>query len=289
MSDAVEAISSIKDLPTFPGIVAQINEMIEDPNTSAEDIKNVISKDISLSANVLKLVNSSFYGFSRRITSITHALVILGFNAVRNLALSAFMMEAFRGRGSRLDIKEFWLHSIGVGLGVKCVGEKIKIPQAHELFIFGLMHDVGRIIMAQFFPAEFDKVVAHVEKYDCLIRDAEIAVMGYDHAELGAALFDRWQLPLPMVRVVEFHHRPHELLDKDEVDKKTVKIARALELADVLTRALLIGNAGDRMIPFFRADTLGEYGLGKDDIANVMDSMQDEIRDARSFIEVVSN
>ncbi|MHC4201363.1 MAG: HDOD domain-containing protein, partial [Planctomycetota bacterium] len=121
--DIKRFISSIDNLPTLPVVVAHVNELVENPSASATDINNAIRQDVALSARILKLVNSSFYGFPRKISSITHAVVILGFNTVRNVVLSAFVLDAFTGKGLPFGHRQFWIHSLGAGVAAQTLAE----------------------------------------------------------------------------------------------------------------------------------------------------------------------
>jgi HD-like signal output (HDOD) protein len=133
--------------------------MVGDPSVSAGDINDVISKDVALSARILKLVNSAFYGFPRRIASVTHAIVILGFNALRNVTLSASVFDLLDSRDLPFGHREFWIHSIGVAVAANVIARERKLPDVEDAFMCGLLHDVGKIVLHQYARGEFGRVL----------------------------------------------------------------------------------------------------------------------------------
>ncbi|MDQ2798788.1 MAG: HDOD domain-containing protein, partial [Armatimonadota bacterium] len=149
----------LQDLPPLPAVIVRVMQTINDPNTSATDLNRLISGDQALASKVLRLVNSSYYGFPRRISTITHAVVILGFNTVRNLTTSLGVFNAFDTRNQRtaLNREEFWSHSIGTAVAAGVIGKRKGIPtkSTEEVFVGGLMHDVGKLFLDQFFPDQY--------------------------------------------------------------------------------------------------------------------------------------
>jgi len=143
--DLAKIVGKVEGLPTLPSVVARINQLIDDPNASAGDINEVISHDLALSAKILKLVNSAFYGFPRRISSMTHAVVILGFNSVRNIALTAFVFDAFDTGALPFGHRNFWVHSVGTAVTADALATRAGLHIGDDAFVAGLLHDLGKV------------------------------------------------------------------------------------------------------------------------------------------------
>ncbi|MHC4507121.1 MAG: HDOD domain-containing protein [Planctomycetota bacterium] len=278
--DIKRFISSIDNLPTLPVVVAHVNELVENPSASATDINNAIRQDVALSARILKLVNSSFYGFPRKISSITHAVVILGFNTVRNVVLSAFVLDAFTGKGLPFGHRQFWIHSLGAGVAAQTLAEGNDLAEAEDAFIAGLLHDVGKIVMHQYARRPFAEVLRIVKERDCLIYDAEREVLGTTHAEVGGALLEAWHLPTHLVEAVRVHHAP-------EQSTQSAGLAAVVHIADILTRALLVGNGGDARIPRASRDAWARIGAPVGEVGTLCREIARDIRKVDAFVEML--
>jgi len=277
-----ELVSRIQELPTLPVVVGRVTQLVNSPDTSASDINEIISQDPALSAKILKLVNSAFYGFPRKISSITHAVVILGFNIIRNLALSTFAFDLFEARGVAFDYQGLWIHSIGCGVTATCIGKHIKFLEPGDLFVGGLLHDIGKVMFAQYLPDPFSKAVNMVEQDSTLLlKDAETQVIGEHHAAMGAYLADRWSLPLHLVEIIGKHHAP-------ETGEETAKPVAIVHLADILTRAMLIGTGGDQGIPEIHPHAIALLEMTEEDFGPIMDQAFVEIRKASAFLDLIN-
>lgn len=256
MPSIEEIIDSLSDISALSDVVAKLTRLVADPGATAADINDALSRDPGLSAKILKLVNSPYYGFSRRIATITSAVVILGFTQVRNLALSAFVFDKFVSSGSRFgfDLHRFWKHSLGVAFCAEQLSGGIDARLAEDAFICGLLHDLGKCVMAQQAPSDLEKVMEAVVRGDILFYDAERAALSYDHALLGAAVMERWNLPEVLVQVIRNHHAPSPAVE-------AATLTRIVNAADILARSLLMGSGGDGRIPRLREDVWDGLGL----------------------------
>lgn len=261
MSDPVpelqDVLDSLTDMPALPTVVARLTRLISDPRTTASDINAALSSDPGLVTKILKLVNSSYYGFSRRITTITNAVVILGFNQVRNLALSAFIFDAFASshEGSSFDVNGFWRHSIGSAFFAAQLARSLDPKLEEDAFICGLLHDLGKFIMAQNAPKHVAMVLAQVKKQDILFNEAEKQCLAYDHAILGSLVMERWNLPETLCNVVRNHHAPLLAPEKSQI------LCCVTNVADIVARAMLMGNGGDAQIPRLFEDVWERVGM----------------------------
>lgn len=279
MNKIQKIIDNITDLPTLPDVVSRINEMVHDPSTSAAEINDVISRDLALSTKVLKLVNSPFYGFPRRITNITYAVVILGFNTIRNLALSAFMFDLFKTGVAGFDLQAFWRYSIASAVGSQLVAKRAGFELIEDAFMGGLLHDVGKVIMNQYLKKDFEAVVKHVQEQDCLFLEAEEAVLDYTHHDIGAALLERWNLPPHLVESCRLYHKPCEGADES-------CFIPSIHLADILVRALCFGSPGDRRIPKVDPQAWSRLNIPVEGLEPLMDAILLESTRASAFFEM---
>jgi putative nucleotidyltransferase with HDIG domain len=276
-----DLVGSIDALPTLPSVVARVNDLVEDPSASAGDINEVIAHDMALSSKILKLVNSAFYGFPRRISSITHAVVILGFQTVRNIALSAFVLDAFDSTDLPFGYRDFWIHSVGAGVAANVVGTRQGLPVGDDAFMCGLLHDIGKLVLHQYMREDFRKVMDMVQQEDLTIIDAEGKVLQADHAEVGALLMEHWQLPEKMVAVLRYHHHP------DQAPEPCQKLVATVHLADILARSLLIGSGGDQKIPDASEAAWHLMGLTEADLPELMQGITEDMAKTEAFIDLI--
>ncbi len=277
--DLQKIIARIDDLPTLPRTVLKITELVNNPKSSAKDLAQVITDDQVLTARLLKLVNSSFYGFPQRISTVTGAIVLLGFDAIRNLLLTTSVFDLFanRNRKKKQAQERFWDHSLGCAVGAKVIGNYLRHDKIEELFVSGLLHDIGKIVEMTFLPDEFGKVVAVINKEDILMTTAENKVLGYNHAEIGKLLAEKWNLPVKLEQVIAHHHQPTSA-------GTFIMEASIVHLADILCRALNMGYGGDNKIPPLDKLAWQSLKIKTDSIELIMETMQDEYHDISSFI-----
>ena len=277
-----KVLDKIAGLPTLPTMLNQINKLMMNPRTSAKEVAQLISSDPSITAKVLRVVNSSFYGFPNRITTITHAIVILGFNTVKSIVLSSSIFDVFKkgGPASQFNRNEFWKHSIGVGAVARVVGKTAGYSALEELFIAGLVHDIGKIIMDQYMHEDFEKVLTAVNTKNCLIREAEEAVFGFHHGDIGGWLFQKWNLSKGIVECTKFHHNP-------ALASEHPKPAAVIHLADIVTRALRFGSGGDRKIPPVSDAAWETLGLSPDKMDALIHESGEEIDKAMVFLDFI--
>ncbi len=282
MNDTRARLEAIKDLPTLPDVVAKVNRLVNSEHASASDINAVIRRDLALSGKVLRLVNSSFYGFPRRINSITRAVVILGFRTVRNLTLSAFVFSAFRKGMQGFDARAFWTHSIGVAVTSAAAAEELGFSTRgrEDAFIAGLLHGVGKVVLCEYAPEQMHEVLHRRDVEDMSLLEAEQAVLGYTHADLGGAVLENWNLPEAIVQVVRHYPDP----TKAGQDLRPCALVHASE---ILTRAMLFGNPGEERMPLVSARAWDEIELNHKILGRIMDRALDEMHRADAFLELL--
>jgi HD-like signal output (HDOD) protein len=237
-------LKNIRNLPTLPDVVVQISRLCDDPNSSTREIAELIEKDPVLTTKVLKLVNSSYFGLSRELFSVHQALVLIGYNNLKSLVLSASMLQVFSkdSQVGAFSRKALWKHSVGVGVGARFLAKRFRAADPEQSFVAGLIHDVGKVIIDWFFHPEFIKIIETVDREHCWIRDAELSVMDVTHEEIGGYLAARWNLPKALHGAISHHHQ----LENAQEHAAT---AALVQLADMLIRSLDVGYGGDSKVP----------------------------------------
>ena len=249
-------VRQVHSLPTLPTILLKITELINNPKTSAIQLGRVIAEDPVLTAKLLKIVNSPFYGFPRKISTVTEAIAIIGFNALKNLVLTASVVDLFAGRkgGNGFEPRMLWDHSIAVASAAGLIGKAIGYEEREELFVGGLIHDLGKIIEHQFLRQEFEAAIQRAKADGAFLVDAERAVLGFTHAEAGRFLAEQWKLPARLVEVLAHHHHPAEA-------KVAPREVAVIHVADILARALGLGSGGDGLVPALDQAAWDQVGL----------------------------
>ncbi len=281
---ARKKIEAITDLPTLPTVASKIVEIANSPKTSATDVGGLINQDQALTGKVLKLVISSFYGFPHQIKTINHAIVILGFNKVKNIVLTASVFELTKGQDSkRLDIRKFWEHSLGCAIASQIVAKHLgRGLQPDDAFVGGRLHDFGKVIFDQFLPEEYAPVIEYRNVNNTLLRKAEKEVLGFDHTQVGTWLAEKWKLPGGLVTAIRYHHLPQSAREEREM-------AAAVHIGDILTRAIGVGNGGDFSIPAITEPVLKQYKMDFEFLQNSITTLAEELRKASVFFELIEN
>ncbi len=276
-------IESITDLPTLPTVVARITSQIGNPSTNAADIGKLIEQDQSLTSKVLRLVNSAYYGFPKQIKSIQHAVVILGFNKVKTIVVTASVFDVMRPSFSvGLDLKDYWRHSLGSAIASRLVAETLSGDHsAEDAFIGGLLHDIGKVVLDQFLPDLYMPVVKNARDKGILLLESEQEMLGITHSTVGQWIMEKWRLPPVIVNMVNMHHTPLQAVDRREM-------TAAVHIGDVLARALGIGNAGDERIPAIDPILAENYMIDESFLGKMVDRLAIEIAKAEEFFDLIS-
>ncbi len=220
----------IDHLVSLPSVGVRVNEVVNDPNSTADDIGKLISQDPALAARVLRIANSPAYGLSAQITTITRAVAIVGTQLIRDLVLATSTISAFKDIPNELvSLENFWSHSLYCGIAARLLAEQRGMKHAETEFLAGLLHDIGQLVIFRKEPeAARRALLLSVEGPDDLaLHKAEQAVFGFDHAQVGATLLRHWHFPDLLVACVEKHHAPQEE-QKFPIEVSLVHIANSI-------------------------------------------------------------
>ena len=278
--DLDELIEEITELPTLPQVATRLMDLLDDPNTEAPEINRVMARDPALAGKILKLVNSAYYGLANKVSSLNQAIVILGFKTVKSVALSASVMGLFKGpsQQGRFDRRRFWEHSIACACVGRLVARKQKSFDPETAFSAGLLHDIGKLVVQHYFPAQADAVVEYAEEHGCSYIEAERAVYETTHAEIGHWLAAKWGLPRELVGAIGYHHALQEAPDK--------ALVAVIQFADYLSKVKGLGAPGSAETPELKKEVWSLLDVDKPDLPELVNTINQEIEAASSWLEV---
>ena len=247
--DKAQKIDFIKELnkkkiilPEIPAVVFELNEVIANPMSSAENIAEVVNRSPSLTALLLRIVNSSFYGFPSKIDRVSHAVTLIGTREISGLALGISILSIFKNIPKEIiDMYSFLRHSLACGILSRILAAHLNLPQTEQLFVSGLLHDLGRLVLYIYFPKESHNIINRSRNRFKLLYKEEKDYLGCDHAQVGSQLMKQWKLPVALENNVLYHHQPSEA--------QQPVMAAIVNLADVIVNSLGIGGSGERFIP----------------------------------------
>lgn len=260
-------ILAVKDLPTLPGVLQEVAAMMEDPNSSTDQISKAISRDQVLSAKVLKMVNSPIYGFPGRIGSIQHALVLLGFNVIKGIIISTSVFDAMNA-----SMQGLWEHSLGCALASSATARAIGCKDPEEYAVAGLLHDIGKVVTAVQLPEARTAIDAMVKARDLTYRQAENEVLGFAHDRINLWLSTYWNLPPNLKEGLSYHHRPMSAT-------LYPKVAQVVHVGDFLTRLFEVGSGGDDQVSVLEPGVLEALNIGPEVLGKIMDGLEGDFMD----------
>ncbi len=227
-----DKVQTIIQLPALPAIAEEVVEMVENPKASASMIGKIISTDQGLTTKVLKIANSAFYGFPKKISTVDFAIIVLGFDALREIVVSISLVSALQKKGdATFDLQEFWDHAIFSGVIARRLARDLGYRVSGEVFVGALLHDMGISVLHQHFNNEYKQIVKLVQESNLTWRQAEENILGVTHAEIGGWLAERWNFPAALVEAVAKHHTPLDAIENPE-------LVSLIHCADVLANRL---------------------------------------------------
>lgn len=260
-------VGRIKKLPVLPAEIERINRMIDDAHYTVEEVGREIAKEQSLSAQVLQLVNSSFYGFSNRVSSIPHAAVLLGLRVLRNMVSGAWVSGLIQK-----SLPGLYDHSLACARTCFVVSRTLGGEEPEEMSTIGLLHDIGKVVLAQYLPDNYASVDKLMKEKGVRFVEAEREVLRATHADLGQWLLKKWNLPAATVDPIGQHH-------DFQASSPRAKQAAILIIADTIVRAEGIGWSGDGRLPAWNPKVMESLKLAPGDIRGLMDEVYQQIRD----------
>lgn len=274
----------IDQMPSLSVTVSKILEVTRNPQVTAKDLNKVISLDPVLVGRVLKLVNSAYYGLQNKVTSLVTAIIMLGINTIKNLALSTAVLANMK-KGSHfkaLNVDGFWRHSIGVGVASKLIAGKIGVPVnlREQFFIGGLLHDLGKIPLNVLFEDEYIKAIRTADFKKVELIKAEKDILGITHTEVGRMIAEKWRLTDENYECILHHHSP------DLASKENAVLVSVVSIANVYCNINQIGFSGNRYAKMIDHDRLQKVGVTEEYLDDLFESISSEIEKASIFLQV---
>lgn len=271
--DLRRRIEQVGELPTLPHVVQKLASMIGRPNVSAEEIGALIEKDQVLSAKVLRLANSPFYGFPSRIASVAHAVVVLGLSVVKGLTLCATAFDMMKNAG----MNDLWRHSLGVAITAHILGAKAGMKNPEEVFVGGLLHDIGKVVLYVKWPDVGQQITAARKDGSRSLMETEQELFAVTHADVGGWLATAWHLPTTLREPILHHHMPTAAQD--------AKLQTAIvHVADVLVKGLACGNPGDDLVPPLSRQAWDLVGLDAQSLAQSLAQATEEFQTIDDYL-----
>ena len=281
-------LEAIDDIPSLPAVISRLTAAIQDVDSSASDVAKIMEDDPSIMARVLKIVNSSFYSSSmmkQEVTNVRHAIVRLGYDTVRNIALTSSVFSIFKDDHIKVfNRTEFWRHCISTGIiaNVVCGHSNFKdseLPK-ESVALAGLLHDMGKIILEQYFYDMFTKMLHHAAQQQQPLHEVESEVFNITHCEIGAWLARRWKLSDDLIACIEFHHQP------ERAPKALRPMVSMVHVADYICNLKNIGQSGNPRPPQFREDIWSSLGLNIDKINDIVASADQEAQKSEILLSL---
>jgi len=273
------ALEQISEIAALPEITVRIIQVVEDPDSTARDLHQIVTNDPSLSSRLLRVVNSAFFGLPGQIGSIERAIVLLGLNAVKNIAIAASLGQLFRkGKLSeKHSVKDLWTHSVGVAALSRLLTGRLALALQEEAFLGGLIHDLGLVIAAQAFPEQLAQAIDRSEAGEDF-ETLENELIGCTHGALGQALTAKWKFPRALQYATGFHHHPEELARENRL------LTNIVYVADVICNNSHIGlNLPSKETEPGRA-VLEELFLSTDDITACAENLDEHVETIKGIL-----
>jgi HD-like signal output (HDOD) protein len=281
VQSAEDLLREDPQLVSLPEVFARINAVLRDPHSTVEDAARIIGADPSLSAKLLKLVNSTFYSrasravekrFPAKVDSLTRAVMIVGGKQLATLALGVSVLPLFRDIPPEfVNMKAFWKHSIGCGMIARALAMHVGVQGEESYFVAGLLHDIGRLVLYKQLPGPSGAALRRSREELCTLAAAEKDIFAFDHGLLGGLLLRKWQYPAVLEKMVRYHHDLSEPLFIEE--------PAVIHVADFLVNALEIGTSGEWRVPALLPAAVESLSLSPADLKDLLSGVEERIEE----------
>lgn len=270
---AQEFVEGVNSVASLPSIYYRVSEVINHPRSSAKDIANIVAEDPGLTARVLKLVNSAFFGFSNKIDTVSQSVAIVGTQQLCDLCLATSIIQAFKDIPEDLvNMESFWRHSLACGVCSRILARQHGVQNVERFFVAGMLHDIGSLILYSRMHQKEKQILDECQKNNILLHRMEFKEYGFDHAQVGEALIHQWNLPENLQEAVGFHHRP-KLALHFPIE------ASVVHLADIIVNALQLGNSGEQLVPNLDEDGFNRIHIPVKQLNKIVDEIEHQFED----------
>ncbi|NPV05754.1 MAG: HDOD domain-containing protein [Syntrophaceae bacterium] len=274
-------LQSIRALPPFPATVRKVMALAGDPDSSHTELAAVIRLDQAITANVLRICNSAFFGLRRPVDNVGDAILHMGKKNVLRAVMAAGLSRYFRtARGYDVGGRDLWEHAVAVALMSQICAARISIPDDPRLFTAGVLHDIGKMVMGEFVHEAWQRIRALREGQGYSFLEAEEEVLGVNHAALGGEIALMWKFPDEILKAIAFHHRPDQLASGDTVPW-------VVYLSNQACHVMGIGVGTDALAYRAVGDVAGRFGIKQRDLEDMMARLHHSMREARELVSIV--
>lgn len=263
-----EVVASIAELPPMPASISEVISACDDQDMTVGQLSQVVLRDQSLTANILKLANSAFYGHARRVTTVTEAVVLLGFSAIKSLAISSHTARLLNRSlpGYGLQAGELWHHSMCVAFTARRVAVEVHLAPVEEAFVAGLLLDIGKTVLSSHLETAFGEISRLAQERREPFHHIEAELLGFDHAELGARIAAKWSFPPELEEAIRYHHDPEQASLKP-------MLSHVVHVSDVACTMLGLGIGGDGLAYDVCPASLEALGFDQQRMMRLMDEI----------------
>ncbi len=271
-------VAKVDELPSLPQIVVRVMELTEDPDSTAFDVNEVINQDQAMTAQVLRMANSVYYGYSRRIASVTDAIILIGFNAVRSIVLAASVSKILKRElgGYVMGEGELWRHSQCAAIFARLLAKRVKFRSVEMAYTATLLHDIGKLVLNSYLSDEYQHVIAVVNEEKTPFDEVEDAIIGFNHAVVGGKVAEKWNLPSELVEAIACHHHPSQAVINHQ-------LTAIVHIADAVTMQMGMGLGIDGLLYPLSTEAMDLLGIGSDDLEILMAEIVDLFIDKDVF------
>lgn len=271
-------LKRVQALPPLPTSALRVIALTKNPETSVKDLETVISRDLALTADMLRQANSSYYGYARRISSLQEAIVLLGFQVTQGLAMASAVAPLLKTdlTGYGIEQEGLWKHSMLTAMAAKRICQSKKLPYGDIAFTAGLLHDIGKLVISIYIQEVGPYLMEKVNEANLTYVELEAKVIGFDHATVGGFLAKTWFLPPDLIAAISYHHAPSDAQIYEE-------LASVIHVANGLASLLGVGGGVDSFLNPLQQDALDRLGLKENDLERFMADLGEFLVDPTLF------
>ena len=282
-TDYNEMLAKIDDFPTLPVVAMRVNELINDPDSSAADIAAILKKDQVLTAKILRLVNSSYYSIPGGVTDVQRALAFLGFNTIAQLVLSLSVFSLFTDiDGEDFSMVTFWKHALSTAVCAEVLAKRLKYPKPEEAFTCGLLHDIGKLVLNQIDPDRLKGIIKATKERQCSFTEVEKEWDLPGHTYLGEVIATKWGLPQIIRLAIRYHHQ--DVSEMTSILSSAKPVIQMVRLANTICVKNQMGKSGDCSAGTITPDMLVPLKIAETDIPKIEEQLKTDMERAGALL-----